>query len=60
MVVVVVAANYYVLDSAVHALDLAVGPGMVGLDKPVLDAVAIADTVERVTAEPGGRPQTIF
>ena len=35
-----------VLDGAVHPLDLAVGPWVVGLGQPVLDAVLLADHVE--------------
>ncbi len=35
-----------VLDGAVHPFDLAVGPWMVGLGQPVLDAVGLADHVE--------------
>ncbi len=34
------------LDRAVHPLDLAVGPWVVGLGQPVLDAVGLADHVE--------------
>ena len=35
-----------VLDGAVHPLDLAVGPWVVGLGQPVLNAVRLADYVE--------------
>ena len=52
MVVIVVAANCGVLDGAVHALDLAIGPGVIRLRQAVFDTVARANAVERVTAEP--------
>ena len=34
--------------------------GWLGSGQPGLDTVARTDTVERVTAEPGGRPQTVL
>ena len=37
-----------VLDGAVHAFGLAVGPGVVRLGQPVLDSVLIAHAVEWV------------
>lgn len=37
-----------VLDGSVHAFGLAVGPRVVGLGQPVLDAVLVAHAVERV------------
>ena len=40
-----------ILDGAVHALDLAVGPGMLGLGRPVIDIVDGAGIFERVGAE---------
>src|SRR6202171_186962 len=40
-----------VLDGSVHALGLAVGPGMVGLGQAMLDAVGGAGTVEDMRAE---------
>ncbi len=40
-----------VLDGAVHAFGLAVGPRMIRLGEPVLDAVLDADPVENVQAE---------
>ena len=48
--VVVVAFDGGILDGAVHAFDLAVGPGVVGLGKPVLDAMLATDLVEAVDA----------
>ena len=60
MVVVVVAANRCVLDSAVHALHLAVTPRMVGLCKPVLDAVAPTDAIKWVAAEPRRRAGAVL
>lgn len=44
--VVVEAFDGGVLDCPVHPLDLAVGPGMVGLGEAVLDPVRLADRVE--------------
>ena len=41
-----------VLDCPVHALDLAVGPRMVGFCQPALDAVTGASAVERMASEP--------
>ncbi len=43
-----------VLDGPVHPFGLAVGPGMVRLDEPVLDAVLPTDAVEHVAAQAGG------
>lgn len=57
---IVLAADSAVLDSAVHAFDLTVGPGMVGLSQPVFGFVAITDAVERVTAEPAVGPLRFF
>ncbi len=50
LVVAVVVIAFYggVFDGAVHPLDLPVGPGMVGLGEPMLDAVLTADLVEAV------------
>lgn len=39
MVVVVEAMDCGFLDGSVHAFDLPVGPGVIGLGKPMLDAV---------------------
>lgn len=36
------------LDGAVHPLDLTIGPRMLHLGQPVLDAVLAADAVEDV------------
>ena len=46
MAVVMEALDGCVLDRAVHALDLPVGPGMVGLCQPMLDLVGLTDHVE--------------
>jgi hypothetical protein len=51
---VVVALDGRVLERAVHPLDLAVGPGVVGLGQPVLDAVLLARVVEGVDAPEAG------
>ena len=46
VVVVVVALDGRVLDRAVHALDLAIRPWVVGLGRPMLDAVGLTHHVE--------------
>ena len=46
MIFVVVPFDGGVFDCAVHPLDLAVGPRMVGFGQPVLNPVGIADHVE--------------
>ncbi|MNG04948.1 hypothetical protein D3C84_881160 [compost metagenome] len=38
-------------DRPVHALDLAIGPGGVGLSQTMLDAVLVADTIKNVSTE---------
>jgi|SRR5271170_941545 len=54
MGVVVVALDRSFFNSAVHALDLAVGPGMIRFGKPVVDVVGKTDPVKRMTTEAGG------
>ena len=49
VVLVVVSAHCGALDRAVHALDVAVGPGVVHLGQPVPDAALAADAIEDVT-----------
>ena len=51
MVVVVASLDGGILDGAVHAFDLAIGPRMVRLCQPVLDAMLAAEPVEQVHAE---------
>jgi len=46
MLVIVIPLDCCVLDRAVHPLNLAIGPWMVGLGQPVLNPVGIADHVE--------------
>lgn len=53
-VVVVVALDGRLFDGSVHALYLAVGPGMVGLGESMFDAMLQADAVEGMPSEPGG------
>jgi hypothetical protein len=48
VVVVVKAFDGCVLDRAVHAFDLAVGPGVFDLGQPVLNLMLAADPVEDV------------
>jgi len=38
-------------DRPVHALDLAIGPGVVDLGQTMLDAVQVADTIKNVPTE---------
>ena len=46
--VVMAALDGYLLDGAVHPLDLTAGPGMLHLGEAVLDAVLLAAHVEHV------------
>ena len=48
---VVVSFDGRVLDSAVHPLDLTVGPGVLWFGEPVVDVVLRAGELERVGAE---------
>ena len=50
-VVVVVDLDCGVLDRAVHPFGLAVGPRVIGLGQPVLDAMLDADAIEDVRTE---------
>lgn len=52
--VVEVSLHGSVFDGSVHALDLAIGPKMVGYSKPVLDSADIASAVEGVAAKTCG------
>lgn len=60
MAFVVIAADGGVLDGAAHPFNLPIDPGMVRLGEPVLDVMGPADAVERMTAELGDRPQSVF
>ena len=48
---VVEALDGRILDGAVYLLDLAIGPGALGLGKPMIDVVAGASDVEGVRPE---------
>lgn len=49
------------LDRAVHALDLPVGPGVIGLGESVLDAVLVADALKDMPAQvPVGAPAPVL
>src|SRR6187200_1180212 len=50
MAAVVVALNGGLFDGPVHPLDLTVGPRVIGLGQPMLDAIAAAGSVEGVSA----------
>jgi hypothetical protein len=58
--VVVVAFDGGVLDGAVHAFNLTIGPGMVGLGESMLNAVLAAYLVETVDTETRGPAVTIL
>jgi hypothetical protein len=49
--VIVVAMDSGLLDGAVHAFDLAIGPGMFDFGQPVINVVSGASTLECVTPE---------
>ena len=59
MIVVVVSLDGGVLDRAVHPLDLAVGPRMIWLGEPMLDAVSPTGAVERMAPQHGGWTITV-
>ena len=46
--VVLVALDGRFLDRAVHALDLAIGPGMFDLGQPMFDPVLLAAHIEHI------------
>ncbi len=46
MAVIMKAFDSCFLDRAVHPLDLAIGPGVIGLCQAMLDPVGLADHVE--------------
>lgn len=46
--IVMVALDGRFLDRAVHALDLAIGPGMLDLGQPMFDAILLAAHIERM------------
>ena len=54
MAVVVVALNSGFFDGAVHTLDLAVSPGMIGFGKSMVDAMQQAGAIEGMAAKAGG------
>lgn len=51
MAVVVVTLHGGFLDGSVHALDLAVGPGVIGFGQTMFDSTAKTDAVEGMTTE---------
>ena len=52
--VVKVSLDGGVFDGSIHALDLPVGPGVVGPGQPVLDSLKVADSVEGMATEACG------
>ena len=57
---VVVALNGRLLERSVHPFNLAVGPRMIWLRQPMLDAVRIAEHVEHMGAPARRRSETIL
>jgi hypothetical protein len=58
--VVEVSLHRSVLDGSVHALDLPVGPGMVGFGQPVFDSMSETEPVEGMGPEACGWPLAVF
>ena len=58
--VIVVALDGGFLDGPVHAFDLSVGPGMVGLGEAVFDSVNMAGAVEGMAAPSGRESSTVL
>jgi len=57
---VVIALDGGLFESSVHSFDLPLGPWMVGLGEPMLDAVLSAGAVERMTAPHRGGFRGVF
>src|ERR1700722_10695830 len=49
-----------VFDGPVHALDLSVGPGMIGFGKSVFYSMRIANTVEGMSSKACGYPLSVL
>ena len=60
MVVIVIAFDLYLLDRPVHAFDLAIGPRMIWLCKPMLNAVTHACSIERMASPSCGWSISVF
>lgn len=60
VVIVVIAFDGGLFDGPVHALDLAVGPRIIGPAQTVFDAMTAAGTRETMTAESGGKAFAIL
>ena len=60
MGVIEVSLDGGVFDGSVHALDLPVGPRVVGLGEPVFDSMKVAEPVEGVSTEACGRPLPVL
>jgi hypothetical protein len=58
--VVEVSLHRSVFDGSVHALDLPVGPWMIGFGKPVFDSMKEAEPVEGVSTEACGWALTVL
>ena len=60
MAVVVIALDGSFFDGSVHALDLPVGPGMVGFCQTMFDGTSKAEPIEGMAAPAGGWALTVF
>jgi hypothetical protein len=60
MGVVEVSLHRSVLEGPVHAFDLPVGPGMVGLGEPMFDSMNETEPVEGTVAEACGWPLAVL
>ena len=56
MAVVTVALDGSLFDRAVHPLDLALGPRVIGVRQPMLDPIGVADHVKAHRSGIGGVP----
>ena len=58
--IVKVALDRGILDGSIHALDLSVGPGMVGFGQAVFDSVSVAEPVEGMATPSGRHASTVL
>ncbi len=58
--VVVIAFDRGLLKGSVHALDLSVGPRVIGFGQAVFDPVTLAGAVKRMTAQHGRRSLAVL
>ena len=60
VVVVVVSLDGSFFDGSIHALDLPIGPGMVGFSQTMFDAETKARAIKRMSAQLGRRTSAIL